>query len=117
MKKITRNTNDLEITVTARQDHIPVRGNAMASGDDALDKQVEDEIIARLNSGDVWAWASVCVKVTYLGLEAEEYLGGCCYEGENDFIKNSGYYDDMVAAAIDDLNRQAQQMKAALCDE
>jgi hypothetical protein len=116
MKKITRKTKGLEITVTAIQDEIPVRGNAIVSGDDALDKQVEDKIIDRLNDGDVWAWASVCVKVTYLGLEAKEYIGGSCYEDENDFVKNSGYYDDMVAAAIDDLNRQAQQMKAALCD-
>ena len=42
------------IEVTAAQDDIPVRGNAMASGDDATDRECEDDILTRLDSGDVW---------------------------------------------------------------
>ena len=106
MKRITK--NDVEIDVIAEFDHIPVRGNAIYSGDDAFDRKVEDEIISRINNGDVWAWASVEVKVTWETFEASDYSGCCMYDDENDFIQNSGYYDDMVEFALDDLNRQIE---------
>lgn len=41
-KKLTK--EDVDITVRAEQDHIPVRGNAIASGDDLVDRGVEEEI-------------------------------------------------------------------------
>lgn len=68
---------------------VPVRGNASASGDDAFDKRVEDEIIARLEAGDMSAW--FCAKVTaYVELPCPilhgvhtlagvDYLGCCSY--------------------------------------
>ena len=106
MKRI--NKNDVEIDVIAEFDHIPVRGNAIVSGDADLDRKVENEIIRRINNGDVWAWASVEVKVTWETFEASDYLGCCTYDNENDFVKNSGYYDDMVEIALDDLNQQIE---------
>lgn len=45
-------------------------------------------------------------------LLASTHLGGCCYDDVNDFLKNSGHYQDMVATviieakqAIKDLNK------------
>src|SRR5688572_13886675 len=90
--------NDLIYNLEADFDDIPVRGNALAFGDDAEDKRCEDEIIERLESGDVWAWASVKVTCCHKDLpeiEGVDYLGGCSYLDESDFKQPGGYYDDM----------------------
>ena len=71
-----------------QEDDCPVRGNALASGDDAYDKKVEDEILERLDNGDVWAWAVVEVRAGYGDLSASDYLGACSYESEKDFRDN-----------------------------
>jgi len=89
--------------IEAEEDQIPVRGNAMASGDDDEDKKYEDEIIDRLERGDVWAWAAVTVIAEYEGFKGWDHLGGCSYKDERDFVKNSGYYEDMKSEAYDDL--------------
>lgn len=107
MRTITE--NEVTIRVTAELDHIPVRGNAMASGDDAADRECEDEILARLDDGDVWAWACVTVRATWTAPSGREYVGvdhlsACCYANEADFRQEGGYFRDMVATALDDLN-------------
>ncbi len=64
--------------VTIESEDIPVRGNCMASGDDAFDKKCEDEILERLENGDDSAWC--CVKVTARtagGFEGFACIGGC----------------------------------------
>ena len=92
------------IEVIAEQDHIPVRGNACYMGDPSKNREVEDEILARLDRGDVWAWACVTVKVTCDDCEAcgEDHLGACSYESEKDFTQPHGYYPDMVDAASEE---------------
>ena len=90
------------IEVIAEQDDCEVRGNALASGDDAADRECEDTIIERLNNGDVWAWASVAVKVSHPAwpeIEGVDYLGCCSYADEADFTAYDGYYPDMVREA------------------
>lgn len=109
MKPLT--LNDIDIKIYARVEHNGVRGNAIVSGDDEYDKQVEDEIIRRLDNGDVWAWADVEVQGTYMGLVASDYLGCCSYESESDF-KNDGYYQDMCNNVLEELNnRLAETIK------
>lgn len=88
---------------------VPVRGNAMASGDDVLDKKVEDEILARLEWGDVWAWCTVIV-TAQVEIDGEVFRGrdslGCCsYKDEKDFKHPEGYYPSMCSEAFDDLMR------------
>ena len=82
--------------LTAEADHIPVRGNAIASGDDDYDRKVENEILERLDAGDVWAWASVEVSANCnrCGEPMSEYLGACSYANADDF-RVGGYYVDM----------------------
>jgi hypothetical protein len=93
-----------EITLHVQpEDDIPVRGNAMASGDDAYDKEVEDEIIRRLEGGDVWAWAKVEVRATYKGLYGSAFLGACSYKDEKGFKEAGGYYGQMVGEACREL--------------
>lgn len=103
----------VEISVNAVYDEIPVRGNAMASGDAEEDRAYEDEIIARLHAGDIWAWAEVCVKGKWNDLVATDYIGACTYKDEEGF-KQDDYYEDMVNTVIDELWDQAQQIVKAL---
>jgi len=80
-----------------------VRGNAVSSGDLEFDRQVEDEILARMAAGDVWAWAQVTMIAEYEGFRGSDVLGGCSYKDENDFKRDGGYYEDMKTSALADL--------------
>lgn len=87
---------------------MPVRGNAMASGDDAYDKAVEDEILADLESGNEWAWC--VVKVTATGVfngvkfHGVAYLGGVSCKSREDFeTGDADYLEAMKADALADL--------------
>jgi hypothetical protein len=102
---------EVDFTLEAEYEEISVRGNAMASGDDEQDKMYEDEIIRRLDNGDVWAWASVKVTAQWRGIEGVDYLGCCCYANENDFKQPGGYYDDMKQEAYDDLIAKINTLK------
>lgn len=94
------------VRLIATQDDTPVRGNAIASGDDEEDRKYEDLILARLATGDVWAWAQVEVQATLPdGRTGSAYLGGCCYKDEADFKECGGYYEDMIADALCDAER------------
>ena len=88
---------------------IPVRGNAIASGADKADQEVEDTILADLERGNEWAWCTVKLTASYGGLTGVDYLGACSYASEDDF-RQDGYYEDMKAAATSDL---LAQLKAA----
>ena len=108
MRKLTE--KDVTFTLRVEYETLPVRGNVMASEDSAFDKECEDEILKRLDSGDVWAWAWVEVTATYTLPDGEEFhgcasLGGCSCENEKDFCQPGGYYDDMKHEALDDLQR------------
>jgi len=93
------------IRIRAEPDWVPVKGNAMASGDDALDREVEQEILQRLNQGDIWAWAAVTVETSWKSFRGIATLGCCSYESEEDFCQPDGYFDDLVSEALEDLNR------------
>jgi hypothetical protein len=91
-----------DIRLIATQDDAPVRGNALASGNEEEDRRYEDMILERLDNGDVWAWADVEVQATLPdGRTGSAYLGGCSYDDENNF-KEGGYYEDMVLSAVED---------------
>lgn len=86
---------------------IPLRGNAMASGSEEYDKEIEDSILARLTHGDAWAWC--CVHITAqipgVNLTGDAYLGACSYESESQF-RECPYFEDMKAEALEDLLNQ-----------
>jgi len=100
---------DFSVSIEAEQDDLDVRGNAIVSGDAEFDAKVENEILARLDAGDVWAWASVCVRITLEdGREAADYLGGCSYADEADFRQSSGYYYDMLHRCLEELEEPSE---------
>lgn len=104
----------IEIRWRVEQDELEVRGNALASGDDAADRACEDEIIRRLESGDVWAWAWVeCVarcEVDGIVFEGSDSLGACSYDSRADFMRDA-YAKGMRERAIDDMR---ESMKHAV---
>lgn len=101
-----RDLREDEVTfeVAAEMDDLPVRGNAMASGDDDEDRKYEDEILRRLDRGDIWAWAAVTVTARWNGYVGRDHLGACCYADEKEFRECGGYFEDMKKNALEDLN-------------
>ena len=104
------NRHEIQVLVTAFPEEIPVKGNAMCSGDEDFDQQIEAEILERLEQDDVWAWATVSVAAEWQGLKEKEYLGCCCYESEEDFRNNSGYFEEMVQEALTNLNLRLRNL-------
>lgn len=79
---------DVTFEVRTEPEDIEVRGNAMASDDPDLDREVEDRIIERLNGGDYEAWCGVIVEARY-----GEHLGG-------DSIWGNTLSDDYTADTV-----------------
>jgi len=103
MKRLTE--ADVKFTIEIEPEEIDI----------AMDIDDENKkIVKRLELGDIWAWASVKITAHWHGLEGIEYLGCCSYEDEEDFKKNSGYYEDMKKQALEDLqNRLNDILEAA----
>lgn len=99
------------------EEDIPVRGNAMASGDAEADKAAEDEIIRQLDRGNLAAWCYFEVTAT-LTVDGETFkgsagIGGCSYESEADIERQLFTQDEyaLKGEALDDLRRN---MRAAI---
>lgn len=103
----------IKYTLSYDLDHAAVRGNALASGDEAVDKEVEDEILERLRRGDAWAWAQVTVTASCLGFEGHDHLGCCTYKDEDDF-RASDYYKDMCNNARDEMLKNVEETRTRL---
>lgn len=90
-----------------RDDDLPVRGNAMASGDEAADRACEDAILAALDRGDDWHWARVRVTATLkVGddlFTGDAYLGRCSYASEAELRRDT--FEDFYG---NDLKIEAQ---------
>jgi len=97
--------DEVAVRLNAQPEFIPVEGNASASGDDAFDHEVEEDLLRRLEQGDIWAWAAVTVTVSWGPFSASDHLGCCSYADEEDFRQPNGYFDDMIDEALDELNR------------
>jgi len=80
----------------------------MASGDDDIDREAEEWILAQLESGNDWAWCRVRVTARWKGFEGSDSLGACSYKSEADFCTEDGYFADMKQAALDELNEAVQ---------
>jgi len=96
---------DLSISVDVLPEEIPIRGNLIASGNDEIDRKEEDRVTALLEH-IAWAWCIVRVSAEFHGLKAEDYLGGCSYDSEDEF-RACGYYDDMVETCRKEIEAQA----------
>ena len=106
-KPLTR--EEVTVRLKAEPEFVPVEGNACASGDDAFDREVEHNILCRIQQGDVWAWAAVTVTVSWGPFAASDHLGCCSYADEKDFRQPGGYFDDVVDVALDELNATVRE--------
>ena len=89
------------IRVVAIEEDASVQ-ESFRSGDPALDKQAQDDILERMQVSE-WAWCCVKVGARYEDWRGYAYLGCCSYDSEEDFIKNSGHYEELVDEALDEL--------------
>lgn len=113
LKDTTMNLNEITYSIKVEEENnIPVRGNAIASGDEDFDKECEDKILLDIDNGNIWAWACVTVTANYRGLEGTEYLGACSYKNEADFCQEGGYYHQMKEEALNDLRQQYNDITA-----
>lgn len=96
----------------------PIRGNAMASGDDKYDRSVEGAIARSLAQGNDWAWCTVTVvaKHTPSGLRGYAHLGCCSYPSQEEF-ERSGILENMQREACEDLVRVVAVMRVAICGD
>lgn len=107
MRKLTE--KDVKFFISCEEEYALVRGNAIASGNDEEDAEVEKTIIDDYNNGNSWAWCCVKVTAKWNGFEASDYLGCCSYKNEDDF-KIGGYYEQMKAEALEQLNNELAEI-------
>ena len=84
-----KDINGVDIYLSLLEEDIPI--------EDTFDPEIcnIDEIIESIENGSMIYF---CAKVYGMveGVElSEDYLGCCLYKSEEDFINNSGYFDDM----------------------
>jgi hypothetical protein len=104
---------DVEFTIECEPEHIPVKGNCSAI-DDETDAAQEKWVYDQLDSGNEWAWCCVKVTAQWKNYKGVDYLGCCSYLSEQDFIQG-GYFEDMKAQALADLNASIARMRQELC--
>lgn len=93
----------VEFSLEIHPEDIPIEGNCSAI-DDETDASTERWIREQLERGNEWAWCTVVVKAQWNGFEASDALGACSYSSEKDFVQPGGYFDDMKANALAQLN-------------
>jgi hypothetical protein len=100
-KKILSN---IDITIEAIPEHEHPR--------DCFDDEQHIKDVCELYSWTVWGWCTVKVTAKWNGIEESVYIGACSYESEDDFIKNSGYFEDMKKEAIDCLFAELNKIES-----
>ena len=85
IRKLTESEVEFKVEITPSD--VPVRGNALVSGDDDLDKEAEDEIIAALDAGDFTMWCDVVVTATWGEISEFVSVGACSYLTESDLMQ------------------------------
>lgn len=108
-----REVEGFTVQTYACEEEIPVRGNVIASGDDAADRAAEDEVLRKLEQDGLQHWFMAKVVVSKCGVElAEEYLGCCSYDSFADFLTENGYHSDMVATAMEAARLKIKELAA-----
>jgi hypothetical protein len=92
---------DVTIKVSTEKEYTSVESASKDCGENAEDfiKTVKE-----LKKSSRWGWCTVRVDATYKGFKGSDYLGCCSYRSKEDFIAG-GYYEQMVKAALDELNK------------
>ena len=105
MRLLTR--EDVIVETFCEEEHIPIVGNAIDSGDKTFDNKVCLDILRDRHSGNSWAWCIGCVTVSFHCFKHTEYLGACSYDNSQDF-KDCLYHYEMVMTGLEEINIQIQ---------
>lgn len=101
------NIDDVEITVTPKEEHISPDGQ-FETGDGEADLEIIDAI-KKASEYSEWAWCCVKVTASWGGFEGTAYLGGVSILEDEDpekyFREHLGYFEDMKEEAIEDLKQ------------
>lgn len=76
---------EVDFTLQTYPSDVSIRGNVLASGDDAEDRAAEQDVTRRVADGDAWAWFDAVVTAEYEGVTATAALGACSYTDEASF--------------------------------
>ena len=104
---------DITITVTAADELLhpsELLSECMSEGE-------INALLEEAQTQNEWKWCIVEVKGEFNGLEFSDYLGGCSYESEEEFIKTSGYYKDMCQTVLKGLQDEFNELIAELTIE
>lgn len=72
--------------------------------------QFDEEVVQGIRDG-IYTWFTVKVEASKNGIVlADEYLGGCCYESETDFLDIDGYWADMCETALHDAKQTLKDL-------
>lgn len=93
------------------QEDMPVKG-AFASGDDAADADMEQEIIERVNRGDPFAWCWAKVTATCGPFEGFECVGGISCKNRKELKEL--FLKDMKQQAIHHLKQVMEDAHSAV---
>ena len=98
----------VEYTIHLHEEYDDPEGY-FATGDDELDGKICRDIRESAESNQ-WAWCVVEVKANYEGIFGNDFLGACNYASEKDF-RESGYFDNMKAQALDELCKKLEKLQ------
>ena len=79
-----------------------------------LDEEAAEWARDQLRRGNQWGWCTAVVRAKWRDFAGEATLGGCAYRSEEDFVADSGYFDDMLVEAKNDLQRRLEETARAL---
>jgi len=99
--------NEIQFIVSIETEEVSIFDH-FDSGDSSSDREMEKNIIRRLDRGDLWAWCIVIVVAKYGDISGMDHLGCCSYKDENEF-RECGYYNDMCDRALEDLNKRIRK--------
>ena len=75
-------------------------------------EEEREETLRKINDG-VWAYFVARVEARKEGITlGTAYLGGCCYDSVRQFVKEGGYYKDMVDEAVDEARTVIAKLTA-----
>jgi hypothetical protein len=92
------NKNKLTITIEAlAEEETPEQSERRTGSMEGYAKAVRENM---KQAEGRWGWCTVKITVTGGKQEGTSYLGDCSYLSAQDFIKSSGYFQQMVDDAV-----------------
>lgn len=101
--QIVLNLADVEYDHSYEESHVPIHGNAMASGDDEFDKECENDILGSLQRGDTHAWCDILVNARlghYVGTDSLCAVSVQKAEEIEGVIEENGMRDNALAVLV-----------------